>query len=246
MKTEVLAIDVGNTSISLGLFQGVKLLKKYTIPTAQASYTRDLKRFLGYTPVEKAVISSVVPYAGVKLRKALKKNTKVFMLGKDIIVPIQNLYRIKKQVGQDRLVNAFAAGKFYGSPSIIIDFGTAITFDLISRGGAYLGGLILPGIELSLKSLYEKTALLPKVRLAETHAIIGKDTVASMRGGILFGFGAMSDGLISEYRKILGKDTKVIATGGNAKLMSKYSKSIEKIDEDITLKGIAVIAGECI
>ena len=145
-------------------------------------------------------------------------------------------------MGQDRLVNAFAAKAIYGSPCVIIDFGTAITFDIVSKRGQYLGGLILPGIEISLASLYEKTALLPKVKLKDAPYIIGKDTKNSMRGGILFGFGAMCDGLVSRYRKILGKSTKVIATGGNASLMKKYAKSIQIVDEDLILKGLNLIA----
>jgi type III pantothenate kinase len=152
------------------------------------------------------------------------------------------MYRIKNEVGQDRLVNAFAAKVLYGTPAVIIDFGTAITFDIISKRGDYLGGLILPGIELSLSSLYRNTALLPKVELERTSSIIGKDTVSSMRGGILFGFGAMCDGLVAQYKKILGKSIKVIATGGNAPLVKSYAKSVQIVDEDLTLKGLQLIS----
>ena len=125
---------------------------------------------------------------------------------------------------------------------MIVDFGTAITFDIISKRGDYLGGLILPGIELSLSGLYKNTALLPKVKLESSSSIIGKDTVNSMRGGILFGFGAMCDGLAAKYKKILGRSIKVIATGGNSKLMKRYSKSIQRVDEDLTLKGLQLIS----
>jgi type III pantothenate kinase len=166
----------------------------------------------------------------------------ITILGRDRVVPIKNLYRIKKEVGQDRLVNAYAAKMIYGAPAVIIDFGTAITFDILSKKGDYLGGLILPGIELSLCGLYKRTALLPKVELKEAMSIIGRDTVNSMRGGILFGFGAMSDGLVSRYKEILGKNTKVIATGGNSKLIRKYAKSIQVVDEDLTLKGLNLIS----
>jgi len=165
----------------------------------------------------------------------------IIILGRDKIVPIRNRYRVKKEVGQDRLVNAYAAKALYGAPAIIVDFGTAITFDIISKKGDYLGGLILPGIELSLSSLYRNTALLPKVELKMATSIIGKDTVNSMRGGILFGFGAMCDGLVIQYKKILGKSTKVIATGGNAKLIKRYARSIQRVDEDLTIKGLQLI-----
>ena len=124
----------------------------------------------------------------------------------------------------------------------MIDFGTAATFDIVSKKGDYLGGLIMPGIGISLSSLYEKTALLPKVDLKDAPHIIGRDTVNSIRGGILFGFGATCDGLVVKYKKLFGKSLKVIATGGNACLIRKYSDSIHVLDEDITLKGLYLIA----
>ena len=235
----LLAIDIGNTNITTGIFRGKRLIAKAKMPTKAFYLSKIVKR----RPCV-AIISSVVPEALPRVIKCLRKIKKceVKIVGRDIIVPIKNLYRIKNQVGQDRLVNAFAAKTIYGSPAIIIDFGTAITFDIVSKKGEYLGGLILPGIEISLSSLYEKTALLPKVKLEPSFNIIGKDTVNSMRGGILFGFGAMADGLVAKYKKVLGRETKVIATGGNASLLKKYSKSIHYVDESLTLKGLYLIA----
>lgn len=245
----VLAIDIGNTNITVGIFEKWRLIRKMKMPTKDYSlYHKRLKTFikrcgLDMKDVERVIVSSVVPPALRRLARALNKigNRKVSIVGKDIKVPIENLYRIKKEVGQDRLVGAFAALMMYGSPCVVIDFGTAITFDIVSKRGQYLGGLILPGIEISLASLYEKTALLPKVKLKDAPYIIGKDTKNSMRGGILFGFGAMCDGLVSRYKKILGNDTKIIATGGNASLMKKYAKSIQVVDENLTLKGLNLI-----
>ena len=132
--------------------------------------------------------------------------------------------------------------RMYGAPALIVDFGTAITFDIVSGKGHYLGGLILPGIAMGLGSLYEKTALLPKVELKRARSIIGKDTVNSMRAGILFGYGAMCDGLIAKYRKILGRGLKVIATGGNAGLIKSYAKYIDIVDSDLTIKSLALVA----
>ena len=249
-KYNLLAIDVGNTNITAAIFHGHRLAVKAKLPTHNYSkYAGGLRRLFrsyGLYPkdVEKCVISSVVPEALVRLTKLLNKfiNARIIIMGKNENVPIKNLYKNKKEVGQDRLVNAFAAKVIYGVPCIIIDFGTAITFDIVSKRGEYLGGLILPGIEMSLNGLYEKTALLPKVTLKATGNIIGKDTVNSMRGGILFGFGTMCDGLISKYKDILGGGTKVILTGGNAGLIKKYSKSIQILDEDLTLKGLNLIS----
>lgn len=250
----LLAIDIGNTNITAGIFKGKRLSDKAKIPTVSySSYMRRMKALikgsgLDLEDVLEVVISSVVPLALARLIVELRRMSpgiSIKILGKDTAVPIKNLYRIKKEVGQDRLVNAYAAKTIYGAPAVVIDFGTAITFDVISRKGDYLGGLILPGIELSLSGLYKRTALLPKVELKKATSIIGKDTVNSIRGGILFGFGAMSDGLVSRYKKVLGKNTKIIATGGNSKLVKKYAKSIRVIDEDLILKGLRLISIYC-
>jgi len=245
----ILAIDIGNTNITAGIFKGPKLAAKIKFSTQKPSlYNSELRKLLGEvglkpSGIEGVIISSVVPDALSKLLLHLRKNfpSKIKVIGNNISVPIKNLYRRKSEVGKDRLVNAFAAKTLYGAPCVIVDFGTAVTFDIISKRGDYLGGLIMPGIGISLSSLYEKTALLPKVELKDAPHIIGRDTVGSMRGGILFGFGAMCDGLVSRYRKILGRNMKVILTGGNAKLISKYAHSIQIIDEDITLKGLRLI-----
>lgn len=247
----LLTIDIGNTNITVGIFRGRKLLKKMKMSTYSYSlYKKRIDSLLkegGFKTgdLSAAIISSVVPLALARLVAELHRmdgTIKISILGRDLKVPIKNMYKIKGEVGQDRLVNAYAAKKLYGSPVVIIDFGTAITFDIVSKKGDYLGGLILPGIELSLSSLYKKTALLPKVELKPAKSIIGKDTVNSMRGGILFGFGAMCDSLAAQYKNILGKSTKIIATGGNASLMKRYAKSIQKVDEDLTLKGLRLIA----
>ncbi len=254
-----LAIDIGNTNITAGIFKGAKLLGKVNIPThAYSSYAKRIKTLINIIHNRRAslrapyymdgidiIIPSVVPPALARLVVELRRMSgtiKITIIGRDLKVPIRNMYKIKNEVGQDRLVNAFAAKVLYGTPAVIVDFGTAITFDIISKRGDYLGGLILPGIELSLSSLYRNTALLPKVELERASYIIGKDTVNSMRGGILFGFGAMCDGLAAKYKKILGRSTKVIATGGNSKLMKRYAKSIQRVDEDLTLKGLQLIS----
>ena len=247
----LLAIDIGNTNITAGLFKGSKLSGKVKVPTfSYSSYIRRFKALikeagLEINSVNEATISSVVPLALARLAIELRRMSgtmKITIIGRDLKVPIRNMYKVKNDVGQDRLVNAFAAKVLYGTPAVIIDFGTAITFDIVSKKGDYLGGLILPGIELSLSSLYRNTALLPKVELERTSSIIGKDTVNSIRGGILFGFGAMCDGLTAKYRKILGKSVRVIATGGNSKLMKRYAISIQYVNENLTLKGLQLIS----
>jgi len=249
--TALIAIDIGNTNITAGVFCGRKLVDKAKMPAHGYSlYEKSLKTLLKKCGlkielIDEIIISSVVPLALARLVMQLNRMTsskvRITIIGNDLHVPIHNKYKVRSEVGQDRLVNAFAAKTLYGAPAVIVDFGTAVTFDVVSKKGEYLGGLILPGIEISLRSLYEKTALLPKVELKASPYIIGKDTVGSMRGGILFGFGAMCDGLVARYRKILGKRAWVIATGGNAKLVRRYAKSIDIVDEDITLKGINIM-----
>lgn len=246
----VLAIDIGNTNITVGLFRGRQLAAKIKIPTrSYYLYDKRLKGIvkgcgLGHEDITQAVISSVVPLALARIVVSINKTVKcrMLILGKDTDVPIKNMYVSKKEVGQDRLVNALAASKLYGHPAVVIDFGTAITFDVVSKDGEYLGGLILPGIEMGLHSLHKRTALLPKVELKPVKEIIGTDTESSMQGGILFGYGAMCDGLITKYRGMFGKHMKAIATGGDAGLIKHYSESIDIVDEDLTLKGLNLIA----
>jgi type III pantothenate kinase len=242
---KILAIDIGNTNITVGRFAGKALLKRAKISTDDISlYAKKFASMLKHG-VDEAVIASVSPLSLARVICELRKispDLRIIILGKDKIVPIKNLYRRPKEVGQDRLVNAFGAVRMYGAPAVIVDFGTAITFDVVSTKGHYLGGLILPGIAMGLESLYEKTALLPRVRLKKARSIIGKDTVNSMRAGILFGYGAMCDGLMAKYRKLFGPGLKVIATGGNASLMKNYARSIDVVDPDLTIRSLALIS----
>ena len=133
-----------------------------------------------------------------------------------------------------------AVKELYGCPSIVIDFGTAITFDVISKKGEYLGGLIFPGIETSLNALSQKAALLPKIKVAPPKGLIGRDTVDSMRSGVFYGTGALCDGVIAKLKSKYGP-MKVIATGGHAALMAKYSTAIDRINPDLTLLGLKII-----
>ena len=164
-----------------------------------------------------------------------------YIIGKDIVVPINNLYRKPRQVGQDRLVNAYAGIMLYGAPLIVVDFGTAVTFDLVSKDKAYLGGMILPGMEISLDALAERTALLPKIKLTRPEEFIGRDTKNSMLSGIIYGFSSLADSLIKKLKQKLGKNAQVIATGGNISLISNYCRKINKINRDLTLQGLCLL-----
>jgi type III pantothenate kinase len=238
----LLAIDIGNTNISFGLFQGNKLIKRFDIPTKDYTLQR-LKNKLSRVKVKESIICSVVPDAARVLEEDLKRfpGKRPYIIGKDIRVPIKNLYRKPGQVGQDRLVNAYAGIEFYGSPLIVVDFGTAVTFDVISTNKEYLGGMILPGLRISLDALREKTALLPKINLSAPGEFIGRDTKSSMLSGLVYGFAALTDDLSKRIKEKIGRRAKVIGTGGNIGLIGRYCRSIDKIDKDLTLKGLNLI-----
>lgn len=194
--------------------------------------------------VDKVVIVSVVPATLKKLKRSLKrkhKNAKILVVGENIKVPLKCRYN-KRQVGQDRLVTAFAAKRLYGLPILIIDFGTAVTFDFVSHKGVYEGGLMLPGIKMSLDSLSERTAMLPKTYLKKTRSFIGRDTVSSIRNGMIYGYASACDGLVSRFRKKMGKNLKVVATGGDARLIAGYTRSLKKIDPNLSLKGLCLLS----
>jgi len=239
----LLTIDVGNTTIALGVFDGNKLKKRYSIPTNSGKFNYFLKKIFKSHRINEAIVSSVVPKAAKTIEKGLGRFLKkpALILGRGVKVPIKNLYRFPKQVGQDRLVNAFAAVNLYGAPAIVVDFGTAITFDVISRKEEYLGGMILPGLRISFEALNERTALLPKIQLERPKEFIGKDTKSSMLSGIVYGFSALTDDLTERIKKKIGKTARVIGTGGNIDLINSYCSNFDAIDKDLTLKGLNLI-----
>jgi type III pantothenate kinase len=239
----LLAIDIGNTNITLGVFRKKTLIKKYCFPTKGNKILAHLKKISALHKIDRAIIAGVVPNAQSLLEKKLKQlNIKTLIAGRDIIVPVKNLYQYPKQVGQDRLVNAFAAIQLYGYPAVVVDFGTAITFDIISKNKEYLGGMILPGLLISLEALHEKTALLPNVKLKKPKNLIGRNTKESILSGIVYGFSNLSDSLIRQLKANLGNNTKAIGTGGNIRFIGRLSKEFDKLDQDLTLKGINLLS----
>jgi type III pantothenate kinase len=236
----LLAVDIGNTSIAFGVFNGKKLIRSWKAFTDRVISGKPVILPSG---ISRAIISSVVPKATPLISRAISRRYKIkpLILGKNIKAPIKNLYRKPGQVGQDRLVDAVAAKELYGYPAIVVDFGTAITFDVISKKGEYLGGLIFPGIETSLNALSEKAALLPKITVVPPKGLIGHDTGDSMRSGVFYGIGSLCDGIISKLRKKFGP-MRVIATGGHAKILAGFSDSVKNIDSHLTLRGLRIIA----
>ena len=240
---KLLAIDIGNTNINLGVFKANRLLSRQAIPTRAKDYFPYLKRIIRRQAIDDAIISSVVPAATLRITRDLKRllSAHPYIIGKEIRVPLKNLYRRPGQVGRDRLVNAYAGSRLYGRPLIVVDCGTAVTFDLISARQEYLGGMILPGLRISLEALAEKTALLPKVSLKSPAGFIGRDTAGSMRNGIIFGFAALIDGLSAKLKRKIGGSARVIGTGGDIALIAGHCQNLDKIDRDLTLKGLNML-----
>jgi len=234
----LLAADIGNTNITFGIFQDKRLVRRFNIP-ARSYGLKKLKGLLGKNDVDDSIICSVVPQLTRVLKKDLKKilPERPLIIGKDIKVPLVNRYRNPAQVGQDRLVNAYAGIMLYGAPLVVVDFGTAVTFDVVSKDKEYLGGFILPGLEISLDALAQRTALLPSIKLGKPKEFIGGDTKSSMLSGIVYGFAALTDDLVIRIKKKIGKNTKVIGTGGNINLIGTYCRKFDKIDRNLTLKG---------
>ena len=248
----MLAIDIGNTTIALGILKNDKVIESLRMDTTDRPrrlkplFNKYLNHFLnkGYD-CKKVVICSVVPGATRIIERCIKKKLGLasLVVGRDIKVPMKNRYKKPSQVGQDRLVGAYAALKLYGKPLIVVDLGTAITFDVVSSKGEYLGGAIVPGIRLSAESLFLKTALLPEIDIRAPKNPIGKTTQESILSGLFYGYGALCQGFVDLLAKQIQSRPKVVMTGGHTQVMKKFvSPKIRIIDEDLVFKGLYLLA----
>lgn len=246
-----LAIDIGNSMIGFGFLKGGKVVRTCKIENEPESelFRPKLRNFLecvaAERKVKKIIICSVVPRSTKILQRKIRKifGFKALTVGRDVRIPIVNKYKSPRQVGKDRLVCAFAASKLYGAPAIVIDLGTAITFDGISAKGEYLGGAIIPGLRLSAEALFEKTALLPRIRLNEPKKVIGRSTEESIQSGLFHGYGALCDGMVDRLAHEMGvSHPKIVMTGGYAETLRKYMKhSVKAVDEALIFKGIGLL-----
>ncbi|MBU0672987.1 MAG: type III pantothenate kinase [Candidatus Margulisbacteria bacterium] len=250
----ILAIDLGNTNIVIGLFSNKKLLCQWRWPTSKLKLPKIKAK------LEKVIVASVVPAMNGKLKKAIKKqyNCNAFFVTAQNIPGLKVKLKNKQEIGADRVVDALAAYTLYKGPLVIVDFGTATTFDAISAKGEYLGGAIAPGVILARDALYEQAAKLPKIEIKPPKNIIGKNTVAAMRSGLVYGYVAMVEGMIKRLKseilnpkyetksKSKNRNLKVVATGGLAPLICKYTKVVDRIDNNLTLKGLRIIAEKLI
>lgn len=247
----LLVLDVGNTNTTLGLYEGAELKHSWRL-TSERQRTVDeygimcltLLRLagLGSGSVTEVVISSVVP----PLDFTLNKMSEVYFGIKPLFIDSTNagmpvLYDDPQEVGPDRIVNAVAAFDKYGGPCVVVDFGTATTFDVISSGGEYLGGIICPGIQISADALFQRAARLRRIDIRQPDRVIGTNTTGSVQSGLYYGNVGQVDGVIEQVIRELGERPRVIATGGLAPLIGKGSRYIEAVEADLTLEGMRLI-----
>ena len=242
----ILAVDIGNTTTHLGLFRpgaGLQVREHLRLATGGDLDRDELKSFLKSSRVEGVIISSVVPEATERVKATLRALTGVepVTVGVEVLPSMPKLVDNPDRVGMDRVVNAVAAKELYEGPLIVVDFGTAITFDHITGAGEFKGGAIAPGISTSADALYERASMLPKVEFKRPSSVVGADTAEAIRSGVYWGFTALVDGIIIRMREEVGLDVLVVATGGAARLIAEVSKSIDEVDELLTLKGLKIL-----
>ena len=248
----LLALDIGNTAITIGVFDGEKIRARWSIATDVENLVDEYAILLlnllqteelHASDITEAVLGSVVPSLTPVFQEVCRRYFKVTPLVVDpgIRTGIRILYDSPRDVGADRVIDAVAAIKLYGPPLIIVDFGTATVFDAISREGDYVGGAIAPGIGISLEALFGRTAKLPRIELERPKNAIGKTTVNAMQSGIVFGYVGLVEGVIARMKKELQGDAKVIATGGYAPLIARETPVIQEVNVDLTLIGLRLI-----
>jgi type III pantothenate kinase len=248
----LLVIDVGNTNTVLGVYDGEVLVDHWRIGTEKGKTAdewgilfRDLFQFdqLDMGDFEGVIISSVVPPVLDMLQGMAEKyfHVKPLIIGPDIDTGLVIAYENPAEVGADRIVNAVAAYDRYKKSLIVVDFGTATTFDYVSTRGEYMGGAIAPGIGISAEALFQRTSKLPRIEIVKPKQVIGKNTVHSMQSGIFFGYVGLVDEIVRRMKKEVRSNPKVIATGGLASLISDESETIEEVNEFLTLEGLRII-----
>jgi type III pantothenate kinase len=248
----LLAVDAGNTNVVLGLYDGERLVADWRI-TTPATWTgdevamllSDLFTLRGLDPasVTGVVIGSVVPNLTPALEEASEVHLKVrpIVVGPGIKTGIRIAIENPKEVGADRIANSLAAFRKYGGPAIVIDLGTAVTYDAISAAGEYLGGAIAPGVGISLDALLAHTAKLVRVELLAPDTVIGRSTVAAIQSGLLWGFVGQIEGMVRKMTEELGGKAHVIATGGQAAMVAGLTHVIDDVDTQLTLEGLRLI-----
>lgn len=240
----LLLFDIGNTHTHIGLADGRRVRRQLNVSTdgwfGGTAQTR-IARFVGAKKIEGAVLCSVVPRATPLVRKAIRRlwSLRALELTPKTLRGLGVDYPRPETIGPDRLANATAARRHFGAPVVVVDFGTAVTFDVVNRAGDYIGGIIAPGLAAMTDYLHEKTALLPKIQIREVTAVVGKNTEQAMRIGAVHGYRGLVRELIAELkRELKAKKLPVVATGGYAKLMASKLPEITAVEPILTLEGL--------
>lgn len=248
----LICIDIGNTNITLGLYEGEIHGPRWRLATDHErmpdEFGLQLLGLLTYAKtspqeIDCAAIASVVPPLTDKWIQVCRTylGCEPLVVNSDVQTGVKNRYEQPELVGADRIVDAAAAYRIYGGPACIVDFGTATTFDAISKNGDYLGGAIAPGVGIASEALFQRTAKLPRVELARPPSAIGRNTTHSMQSGLLFGYVSLVEGMVDRFRAELGSEMKTIATGGLAEMIAKETPKIEIIAPWLTLDGLQMI-----
>lgn len=248
----LLCVDIGNTNIVLGIFDGSKLLHEWRLETHSRRTSDEygvlirslFQQSQATDTIRQAIISSVVPPLTQVLADVIKVmfGLEPLIVGPGIKTSLALKVKEPTTVGADRVVNSVAIRELYGRPALVVDFGTATTFDFVSTEGAYEGGIICPGMRVSLEALVSNTAKLPRIELRWPQSVVGKDTVSAMQSGVMCGYVAMVDGLVESILKEVGKIDHIVATGGLGGICVEHSKYVKLYDQHLTLRGMQIIA----
>jgi type III pantothenate kinase len=241
-KSQYLLIDVSNSFTKIAPASATKLRKALRIETEKLRVTT-LAKFVSQAALQQVVVSSVVPKKNALIRKAAGK-VPVFFVSAKCELGVGVDYPEPQSIGADRLANAAAVAALYGCPAVVVDFGTAVTFDVVSAERCYVGGVIAPGLEAMTTYLYKRTALLPKLSLAEPRRAVGKSTKAAMMSGAIFGYRGLVKEILAriEAEAFGGERARVVATGGYAQLIAARLPEIEAVRPELTLEGLRIIA----
>jgi type III pantothenate kinase len=243
----LLAVDCGNTQTVFGLYDGDRLTEQWRVATEPTRTGDELGALLGdlldLESVDGVCLSSTVPQLIREYEHFAEKWARAPLLvvgpGTRTGIPIR--YDDPREVGPDRIANSLAARDRYGSPCIVVDFGTSTNFDVVSAAGEYVGGVLAPGIETSMEALFARAARLTKVDFAEPESVIGKTTTQALQSGVVYGFAGQVDGIVGRIRGELGNEARAVATGGLADLIAPHARTIERVDPDLTLEGLRLV-----